>query len=95
VPIEKTGQKYRAVVQHKGVKRHSPYVTTRSEATMLEAQLKLSMGGSPARGTHTVLEVVSGYIADSAARLSPGTIDFYQKAQRAIPASFLARPLAG
>ena len=95
MPIEKTGQKYRAVVQHKGVKKHSPYVTTRSEAAMLEAQLKLSMGGSPAKGTHTVEEVVSGYIADSTARLSPGTIDFYKKAQRAIPSSFLERQLSG
>ena len=47
---------------------------------MLEAKLKLSMGGSATpRERHTVGEVVSGYIADGASLLSPGTVDFYCK----------------
>jgi integrase len=94
VAIESSGKKFRAVVQLKGVKRHSNFVPTRAEAKVLEAQLMLSMGGSPVQGAHTVAEVVAGYIADSAGRLSPGTIDFYQKGEKALPATFLARQVA-
>ena len=92
--IESNGKKFRAVVQLKGTKRHSHFVATRGEAKVLEAQLMLSMGGSPVQGAHTVAEVVAGYIADSAARLSPGTIDFYQKGEKALPSTFLARQVA-
>ncbi len=39
---------------------------------MLEAKLKLSMGGAPSnRDTHSVAEVVAGYISDGVTRLSP------------------------
>ena len=69
-------------------------MSTRGEAAILEAQIQLSMGGSPIRGGHAVAEVLSGYIAASAARLSAGTIDFYQRGQKALPASFLARHVA-
>ena len=84
--------KYRAVVRHAGAKRASEAVDSVAEARMLEAKLKLSMGGSASsRERHTVGEVVSGYIADGAARLSPGTLDFYRKGLAALPAAFRSR----
>jgi integrase len=47
----------------------------------------LALGGSTApRERHTVGEVVAGYIADGASRLSPGTLDFYRKGLAALPA---------
>ena len=50
------------------------------------------MGGAPSgRDAHTVAEVVAGYIADGARRLSPGSIDFYRKGEAAMPAGFAAR----
>jgi integrase len=59
---------------------------------MLEAKLKLSMGGSATpRERHTVGEVVSGYVADGSARLSPGTLDFYGKGLAALPTVFRER----
>ncbi|MCU1389480.1 MAG: site-specific recombinase XerD [Ilumatobacteraceae bacterium] len=83
--------KYRAVVRHAGQKATSAAVMTQAEAKMLEAQLKLTMGGTPGKGGHTVAEVVDGYIRDGAARLSPGSIDFYRKGEAAIPAAFASR----
>ena len=72
--------KYRAVVRHDGAKRTSEAVPTHAEARMLEAKLKLSMGGAPStREAHSVAEVVAGYIADAATRLSPGTLHFYRR----------------
>jgi hypothetical protein len=48
VGIEKLPSgKYRGVVRHDGHKAATRAVATRSEAVMLEAQLKLSMGGVP------------------------------------------------
>jgi len=68
---------------------------TQAEAKMLEAKLKLSMGGAPSgRDTHSVAEVVAGYITDGVTRLSPGSIDFYRKGEVALPAGFAARPIA-
>lgn len=62
---------------------------------MLEAKLKLSMGGAPSgRDTHSVAEVVTGYIADGVARLSPGSIDFYRKGQASLPPGFAERSIA-
>jgi hypothetical protein len=53
---------------------------------MLEAKLEFPMRGSATpREHHTVVEVVAGYIADGAARLSPGTLDFYRKGLDALP----------
>jgi hypothetical protein len=52
--------KYRAVVRHAGAKRASEAAATVAEARMLEARLKLAMGGSAApRERHTVGEVVA------------------------------------
>lgn len=42
----------------------------------------------------TVGEVVSGYIADGASRLSPGTLDFYRKGLAALPDAFGNRGVA-
>ncbi len=62
---------------------------------MLEAKLKLSMGGSATpRERHTVGEVVSGYIADGASRLSPGTVDSDCKGLAALPDAFRERDVA-
>jgi hypothetical protein len=93
VSIEKLPSgKYRAVVRHAGAKGASEAVATVAEARMLEAKLKLAMGGSKARGErHTVGEVVAGYIADGASRLSPGTLDFYRKGLAALPEVFRDR----
>lgn len=86
--------KYRAVVRHGGAKRASEAVSTVAEAKMLEATVKLSMGGTTApRERHTVGEVVAGYIADGVDRLSPGSIDFYRKGLAALPESFRSRPV--
>ena len=53
------------------------------------------MGGSATpRERHTVGEVVPGYIADGASRLSPGTIDFYRKGLAALPDAFRDRSVA-
>ena len=84
--------KYRAVVRRAGSKRATEAVSTQAEAKMLEAKLTLLMGSAPSvRGKHTVAEVVAGYIADGAIRLSPGSIDFYRKAESALPPAFVAR----
>jgi integrase len=84
--------KYRAVVRHRGEKRASEAVDSVAEAKILAAKLKLSMGGSGSpRERHTVGEVVDGYIADGAARLSPGTLDFYRKGLAALPEVFRNR----
>ena len=84
--------KYRAVVRHAGEKRSSEAVLTAAEAKMLEARLKLSMGGTTSpRERRTVGDVVAGYIADSASRLSPGSIDFYRKGLAALPDAFRNR----
>jgi integrase len=93
VSIEKLPSgRYRAVVRHAGAKRASETVATVAEARMLEAKLKLAMGGSAtARERHTVGEVVAGYIADGASRLSPGTLDFYRKGLAALPEVFRNR----
>ena len=62
---------------------------------MLEAELKMSMGGQVARSGHTVGDVVSGYIdSRSGAGLSPATIEFYQVGERAIPKTFSDRLVA-
>lgn len=62
---------------------------------MLEAKLKLSIGGSATpRERHTAGEVVAGYIADGASRLSPGTLDCYRKGLAALPAAFRNRGVA-
>jgi hypothetical protein len=88
--------KYRAVVRHAGAKRATEAVATVAEARMLEAKLKLAMGGSTApRERHTVGEVVAGYIADGASRLSPGTLDFYRKGLAALPEVFRVRQQRG
>ncbi len=84
-----------AVVRHGGLKRSSEAVPTQAEAKMLEAKLKLSLGGAPSgRDAHTVADVVAGYISDGATRLSPGSIDFYRKGEAALPAGFAARMIA-
>lgn len=83
---------YRAVVRHGGAKRASEAVPTKAEARMLEAELKLEMGSQPPiRELHSVGEVVSGYLADGAARLSPATLDFYRKGHDAMPDTFKQR----
>jgi integrase len=96
VSIEKLpSRRYRAVVRHGGAKRASEAVDTVAEAKMLEARLKLSMGGSATpRERHSVGEVVSGYIADGSGRLSPGTLDFYRKGLAALPDAFRNRGVA-
>jgi integrase len=96
VSIEKLPSgKYRAVVRHAGARRTSAAVPTVAEAKMLEARLKLAMGGSAAPGErHMVGEVVAGYIADGAARLSPASIDFYRKGLAALPEAFRARAVS-
>jgi hypothetical protein len=93
VSLEKLpSEKYRAVVRHAGAKRASEAVATVAEARMLEAKLKLAMGGSTApRERHTVGEVVAGYIEDGASRLSPGTLNFYRKGLTALPKVFRDR----
>jgi hypothetical protein len=84
------------VVRHAGAKRASEAVGSVAEAKMLEATLKLSMGGSMAsRERHTVGEVVSGYIANGVSSLSPGSIDFYRKGLAALPESFRSRAATG
>lgn len=86
--------KYRAVVRHGGAKRASEAVPTKAEARMLEAKLKLEMGSQPSiREQHSVGEVVSGYLADGAVRLSPATLDFYRKGHAAMPDAFKQRPV--
>jgi hypothetical protein len=57
VSIEKLPSgRYRAVARHAGAKRASEAVATVAEARMLEAKLKLAMGGSAApRERHTVV----------------------------------------
>jgi integrase len=88
--------KCRAVVRHAGAKRATEAVDSVAEAKMLEAKLKLSMGGSASpREQQTVGEVVAGYIADGAARLSPGSIDLYRKGLAALPSTFRDRPVTG
>ena len=63
-----------------------------AEAKVLEAKLKLSMGGSATpRERHTVGEVVAGYIAAGASWLSPGTVDFYRKGLAALSDAFRRR----
>ena len=93
--IERSGIKgtyrYRAVVRHKGVKKHGPWVNTEGLAKDQEAQIRIEMGGSPIKGGHTVAEVVTGYLVDSAARLSPGTVGYYRKGEKLIPPKFGAR----
>ena len=87
--------KYRAVVRHAGAKRASVAVETVAEAKMLEAKLKLAMGGTTApRGQHTVGEVVAGYISDGSNRLSPGSVKFYRDGEVAIPELFRGRPVS-
>jgi integrase len=86
---------YRGVPQVKGKKQHTRWVSTRAEASMLEAELKMSMGGQVARTGHTVGSVVSGYIESRAgAGRSPATIEFYQVGERAIPQTFSDRLVA-
>ena len=86
--------KYRAVVRHGGAKRASEAVPTKAEARMLEAKLKLEMGSQPSiREQHSVGEVVAGYLADGAVRLSPATLDFYRKGDDAMPDAFKQRPV--
>jgi hypothetical protein len=68
---------------------------TVAEARLLEAKLKLAMGESAVpRERHTVGEVVAGYIADGASRLSTGTLDFYRKGLAALPDVFHNRAVA-
>ena len=86
--------KYRAVVRHAGRKAASEAVGTRAGAAVLEAKLKLKMGGDKTVGKHTVGEVVAGYIADSESRLSPGTISFYRIGERLLPAAFVQREVS-
>lgn len=72
--------RYRTLVRHEGAKRASEAVPTKAEARMLVVKLKLEMGSQPStREQHSVGEVVSGYLADGAVRLSPATVDFYRK----------------
>jgi len=86
---------YRGVPQVKGQKRHTAWVRTRAEASMLEAELKMSMGGQIAKAGHTVGEVVAGYIDSRAsAGLSPATIQFYRVGELAIPQAFSDRLVA-
>jgi hypothetical protein len=86
--------KYRAVVRQGGAKQAGEAVLTKAEARMLEAKLKLEMGSQPSiREQHSVGEVVSGYLADGAARLSPATLDFYRKGHDAMPDTFKQRPV--
>ncbi len=83
------------MVRHAGSRRASEAVTSRAEAKVLEATLKLEMGAAPsAKGTRTVAEVVAGYIADGVVRLSPGSIDFYRKGEAALPTTFTARQVS-
>ena len=87
--------KFRAVVRHAGAKRASEAVPTVAEAKMLEAKLKLAMGGTAApSATHTVGEVVAGYIADGSNRLSPGSVKFYRDGEAAMPESFRSRTVS-
>ena len=84
--------KYRGIPQVKGRKGHTPWVKTRAEASMLEAELKMSMGGQVAKTGHTVGSVVSGYIDSRAtAGLSPATVQFYRVGEQAIPPTFSDR----
>jgi hypothetical protein len=86
--------KYRAAVRHGGAKQTSEAVLTKGEARMPEAELKLEMGSQPSiREQHSVGEVVSGYLADGTARLSPATLDFYRKGHDAMPDAFRQRPV--
>ena len=93
--VERAGSKgnykYRAVVRLKGTKKHGPWVKTEGQAKDHDARLRIEMGGAPVKGGHTVAEVVTGYIVDSTARLSPDTISFYREAERVIPVNFAAR----
>ena len=86
--------KYRAVVRHEGRKACSEAVETRAGAAVLEAKLKMQMGGETTTGKHTVGEVVAGYIADSESRLSPGTLNFYRVGERLLPPAFSNRDVA-
>ncbi len=85
--------RYRGVPQVKGQKRHTPWVKTRAEASMLEAELKMSMGGQVVRSGHTVGSVVAGYI--DACRddgdHAPDTITYYLAGQKSIPVVFSDR----
>lgn len=87
--------KWRAVVQHKGKKATSRAVPTRAEARTLEAHLTLNLGAKPKDGGHSVGEVVDGYIADGAGRLSPRTIVSYREGAGALPETFKARDVSG
>ena len=83
------------MVRHVGAKRASEAVSTVAEAKMFEAKVKLSMGGTTApREGHTVGEVVAGYIADGAGRLSPGSIDFYRKGRATLPETSRGRAVS-
>ena len=59
---------------------------------MLEAELKMSMGGQAVRTGHTVGSVVAGYIAArDGGDLKPDTLAFYRAGERSIPPVFSAR----
>jgi len=82
---------YRGVPQVKGRKRHTPWVKSRAEAPMLEAELKMSMGGQVVRSGHTVGSVVASYIDDASDRLKPDSTTYYRAGQASIPPVFSDR----
>jgi integrase len=85
--------KYRGIAQVKGKKQHTPWVLTRAEAVMLEAELKMSMGGQATRTGHTVGTVVAGYIeaCRDGGDHKPDTIAYYLAGQASIPPTFADR----
>lgn len=80
--------KYRGIAQVKGDKQHTPWVSSRSEAVMLEAELKIAMGGQVVRSGHTVRTVVTGYIESRDGALSPATLTYYRAGAGSIPTVF-------
>ncbi len=84
--------KYRGVPQVRGQKRHTAWVKTRAEASMLEAELRMSMGGQVPKSGHTVGAVVAGYIeACIGDDRSPATIAYYRHGEASIPTAFAER----
>jgi integrase len=81
--------KYRGVVRHNGKKATTTAVATRSEASMLEAQLKLRMGASPPTDSITVAELLRAQLDHG--NYSPTSFADLQRIIERLPDTFATR----
>ena len=81
--------KYRGVVRHNGRKATTTAVETRSEAAMLEAQLRLSMGASPSVRSVSVAELLRAQLDHG--DYSPTTYADIRRIIERLPDSFTTR----